>query len=633
MSDSHVADASKIALAARAGKAAASNMAGLFAPIANWAEILTVVAVLADLFITFVSTIFRYLFNSGLDWASDISSIAMPIIAFVGSAAYYRRGSGMAYTAVVDGTKGVLSDSLTAVGLFMTIALSACMLYAMPDFLVGEMMQTLPVLGINLAVTSVWMIAGFALFLLFAIEKMLRLPSRAQLIGLLATAVMALFLCYLQILSAEATLAVDPLAALGIILVIGFVCAVPMALVLAIGGLAFLFTTGSAPIVAAPAMLQAGVSSFLLVAVPFFLLAGALMEVTGMARRLIDLIQNWVGHWRGGLLMAQIVSMYVFSGMSGSKAADVATVGSVMKQPLRERGYPATESVAVLVASAAMGEVIPPSIALLILGSVTTLSIGTLFIAGIVPAALLAVALMAGVLVRSYRFGFPKGGAFSLRRALASVPPAIPALLVPVIVLGGIVGGVASPTESSSFAVTYGLLAAFFIFRSVDIATMWEALRSASVVAGMVLLMMSTANLLSQAIVIDGLGAKLGTLLEGLTNPTVFLFVSLAVIIVLGFVLEGFPAILITAPLMLPIAQRHGVDPLHYGILLTMAVGIGVFMPPVGIGYYIACAIGEASPHDALKPTLFYNFFLILGLILCIVFPGVILGLPRLLGR
>jgi C4-dicarboxylate transporter, DctM subunit len=442
-----------------------------------------------------------------------------------------------------------------------------------------------------------------------------------------------LFLFYLRRLNDDGSLAVDPLAALGVILVTGFVCAVPMALVLAIGGLAFLFTTGSAPIVAAPAILQAGVSSFLLVAVPFFLLAGALMEVTGMARRLIDMIQTWVGHWRGGLLMAQIVSMYVFSGMSGSKAADVATVGSVMKQPLRERGYPATESVAVLVASAAMGEVIPPSIALLILGSVTTLSIGTLFIAGIMPAALLAVTLMAGVLVRSYRFGFPKGEVFSLRNALASVPPAIPALLVPVIVLGGIIGGVASPTESSSFAVIYGVVAAFFIFRSVDIPTMWKALRSASVVAGMVLLMMSAANLLSQAIVIDGLGAKLGALLEGVNNPTLFLFVSLAAIVVLGFVLEGFPAILITAPLMLPIAQRHGVDPLHYGILLTMAVGIGVFMPPVGIGYYIACAIGEAPPHDALKPTLFYNFFLIIGLILCIVFPGVILGLPRLLGQ
>lgn len=610
-----------------------SRTAMLFGAIARFAEIMTVVAVVTDLVITFVSTIGRYLFNAGLDWAGDISSIAMPVIAFVGSAAYYRRGSGMAYTAIVDGTKGLLSESLVATGLWMTIAFCISTLLAMPEFLAGEMMQTLPVIGLNLSITSVWIILGFALFVVFAIEKMLRLSAPAPLVGLAATALTGGFLFFLQALSARGALTVDPLAALSVVLVIGFICAVPMALVLAIGGLAFFFTTGSAPIVAAPSILQAGVSSFLLVAVPFFLLAGALMEVTGMAHRLIDMIQRWVGHWRGGLLMAQVVSMYVFSGMSGSKAADVATVGSVMKKPLRDRGYPATESVAVLVASAAMGEVIPPSIALLILGSVTTLSIGTLFIAGIAPAALLALALMAGILVRAHRFDFPKGPAFSLRSALSSIPAAIPALLVPVIVLGGIIGGIASPTEASSFAVIYGLLAAFLIYRSVSAAAMWDALIDASVVAGMVLLLMSTANLLSQAIVIDGLGAKLSAAMNGIHDPRVFLFLSLAIIIVLGFVLEGFPAILITAPLMMPIAKQHGVDPLHYGILLTMAVGIGVFMPPVGIGYYIACAIGDASPHDALRPTLFYNVFLIIGLILCILFPVVILGLPRLLGQ
>jgi C4-dicarboxylate transporter, DctM subunit len=210
--------------------------------------------------------------------------------------------------------------------------------------------------------------------------------------------------------------------------------------------------------------------------------------------------------------------------------------------------------------------------------------------------------------------------------------PALPALLVPVIVLGGIVGGIASPTESSSFAVVYGLCAAIFYYRGTSARTMWRALRAAAAVAGMVLLMMSTANLLSQAIVIDGLGSKLGVLLGGMTDARMFLFVSLAIVIVLGFVLEGFPAILITAPLLLPIAAKYGIDPLHYGILLTMAVGIGVFMPPVGIGYYIACAIGEASPHEALKPTLFYNIFLIAGLIVVILYPDITLFLPRLAG-
>jgi C4-dicarboxylate transporter DctM subunit len=442
----------------------------------------------------------------------------------------------------------------------------------------------------------------------------------------------ALLIACLRTWSDDGTLTIDPLAALLVVLAIAFLTAVPIALVLALGGVAFFLVTDSAPLVAAPAALQAGVASFLLVAVPFFLLTGVLMEVTGMARRLIDAVQEWVGHWRGGLLLASVVSMYVFSGMSGSKAADVATVGSVMKAPLRLRGYPATESVAVLAAAAAMGEVIPPSIALLILGSITSLSIGTLFIAGIVPAGVLAITLMAGILLRAYHYGLPKGPPFRLGRALRMLPPALPALLVPVIVLGGIVLGIASPTESSSFAVIYGLMAAVFIYRSVTLRSLWTAAREASVVAGMVLLMMATANLLSQAILMDQLGAKLGVVLAAITSPTLFLFISLAIVIVLGFVLEGFPAILIAAPLLLPIATRHGVDPLHYGILLTMAVGIGVFMPPFGIGYYIACAVGDAPPHQAIKASLFYNVFLVIGLVAAILYPSLILGLPRWLG-
>jgi tripartite ATP-independent transporter DctM subunit len=609
-----------------------SALSRIAAPLAWLAENMVVMAMFADLIVTFVNTIGRYVFHTGIEWSEDLSGIAMPVITFLGGAAYFRRGWGMAYTAVVDRTRGLMQETLVALGLWMSIALSAGILSAMPDFLRGQSMQTLPVFDISLTCVSIWMAIGFTLFILFALEKLLRLRARAQLFGLTGAAILAGYVLVLRVASEAGTLPVDPLAALLLILIIGFICAVPMALVLAIGGLSFFIVGNSAPIVAAPAIIQAGIGSFLLVAIPFFLLAGVLMEITGMARRLIDMIQDWVGHWRGGLLLAQVVSMYVFSGMSGSKAADVAAVGNVMKGPLRDRGYPPTESVAVLAASAAMGEVIPPSVALLILGSATTLSVGSLFIAGIAPAALLAFALMIGVLIRSYRYGFPKGPAFNLARALRSIPPALPALLVPLIVLGGIVGGIASATESSSFAVVYGLLAAILVYHSLDAKSAWVGFREAAVTSGMVLLMLSTANLLSQAIVIDGLGAKLSVLLDGLTDARVFLFVSMAAIIVLGFVLEGFPAILITAPLMLPIAQKHGIDPLQYGILLTMAVGIGVFMPPVGIGYYIACAVGEASPHETIRPSLIYNVFLIIGLIVCILYPDIILTLPRLVG-
>jgi C4-dicarboxylate transporter DctM subunit len=279
-----------------------------------------------------------------------------------------------------------------------------------------------------------------------------------------------------------------------------------------------------------------------------------------------------------------------------------------------------------------MGETIPPSLMLLVLGSITTLSVGSLFVAGLLPAAVLAIVLIMAVVIRSRMNGYRKGEAFNLRRALISTPAAVPAFMVPVIVVGGIVGGVASPTESATFAVVYGFAAAVFVYRSIGLRLAWTALRDAALTAGMVLFMVAASNLLSQAIVIDGLGRALASGFAALHSQTAFLFVTMLVMIVVGFVLEGIPAVLIAAPILLPVATRVGIDPLQYGIVLTMAVGIGVFLPPVGIGYFIACAIGEAPVNATMRPTLIYNIFLVLGLIVVILFPQITLWLPHLLG-
>jgi tripartite ATP-independent transporter DctM subunit len=450
--------------------------------------------------------------------------------------------------------------------------------------------------------------------------------------GLVAAAVIAGLAAALRFGYAAGTVEQDPFLFIIPVLAMVFMTGAPIAMVLALGGMLYFVTTGDAPLVAIPSAYQSGVNSYILLAVPFFMLAGTLMEVTGMAHRLVEWVQQWIGHWTGGLLVAQVVAMYIFSGVSGSKAADVATVGSVMKGPLRQYGYPPSEAVAVLAAAAAMGETIPPSLMLLILGSITSLSIGSLFVAGIVPAAVLALVLIGVILVRSRARNWHKGPPFRLGRAIASTPMAVPALMVPVIVIGGIVGGIASPTESSSFAVVYGFAAALFVYRSVRAGTAWTALRDATLTAGMVLFIVAAANVLSQAIIIDGLGQILATFFSGMHSQLEFLFVSVAALIVVGFVLEGFPAILIAAPILLPIAARMEVDPLQYGILLTMAVGIGVFMPPVGIGYYITCAIGEAPVNATMRPSAVYNLFLVLGLAIVVLFPSITLALPHYFG-
>ena len=595
-------------------------------------EALVVLAIVIDLFVTFANSIARYGLNSGIHWAEDASMMTIAIIAFLGAPAYFRRAEGMSYSALLDITTGLRHDTLKASGLWIVLGVCGLSLYAFPSFFAGQMTQTMAVLNISRGAVSGWIGLGLVLMAVFAAEKLAALRHAGIGLGFLGVAAATALLLVFRHFYDAGSIDTDPLIPIGIAMTAAFLTGAPIAVILALGGAFYFIVTGDAPLVAIPAGYQSGIGSFVLLAVPFFMLAGALMEVSGLAGRMIDMVQHWVGHWAGGLLQAQVVAMYIFSGISGSKAADIATVGSVMKGPLRQRGYPPTESVAVLAAAAAMGEVIPPSLALLILGSITNLSVGSLFLAGMVPAACLALAMAVAIVIRSRDGRLPRGPRFDLGRAVRSIPPSFPALLMPVIVVGCIIGGVASPTESSSFATIYGLVVAGLVYRSMRWEALWTALRDAALTAGMVLFMVAASNVLSQAIVIDGLGRTLARSFGSLQNPMLFLFLSMAAMVVIGFVLEGFPAILISAPILLPVAEKMGVDPLQYGIILTMAVGIGVFMPPVGIGYYVACAIGDAPPNATMRPSLAYNVSLVLGLVVVILVPEITLAVPHFFG-
>ena len=595
-------------------------------------ETIAVAAIIVNIVVTFGNALVRFIFQQDFPWAADLWRILISIIAFLGAPAYFRRTNGMAYTALLDAMKGSRRQILQACGLLMLLCVCLTVLAPFPIFFVSQKAQTLPILGINSGFVVIWLGIGLVLMSVFTIEKLLALKLRHVLSGAVVPLLIVAATVALRWAYAEGHIEMDPFILIIPALILAFIAGVPIGAILALGGMLFFLITGDAPTVTFPSSMQYGIGSYILLAIPFFMLAGTLMEVTGMAKRMIDMVQEWVGHVTGGLLIAQIIGMYIFSGVSGSKAADVATVGSVMKAPLRQYGYPPTESVAVLAAAAAMGETIPPSLALLVLGSITTLSVGSLFVAGIIPAAVLAIALIVAVVIRSRIKGFHKGPPFSLARALRSVPRAIPALLVPVIVVGGIVGGIASPTESASLAVVYAFAVALLVYHAIGWSTCWTALRDATLIAGMILFMIAASNLLSQSIVTDGLGRTLAAEFGALKSPVLFLFVSMLVMIVIGIVLEGLPAILIAAPILLPVAIRFGIEPLQYGIVLCIAMGIGVFMPPVGIGYYVACAIGNAPVNATMRPSLIYNLFIVLGLMVVILFPQLTVWLPHRFG-
>jgi len=601
-------------------------------PVAWVAETLVILAIIANIAVTFSNTLLRYTTQQDLPWNQDISTIILSIITFLGAPSYFRRSSGMAYNALLEKAVGTRRDALQACGLAIFLGVCCVALLAYPRFFASQRTQSLAVLGLSSVFVAVWLGIGLVLLSLYTIEKLLALSRKGVLAGIGMSAVIAAATLLLRWIYDRGYTEVDPFIPIVPALVIAFITGTPVAGILALGGTMFFVISDAAPITVIPSAIQFGISSFVLLAVPFFMVAGVMMEITGMARRMVEMVQAWVGHWRGGLLMAEVLATYLFSGVSGSKAADVATIGTVMKEPMKRQGYPPTEFVAVLAASAAMAETVPPSVAMLILGSVTSLSVGALFIAGFLPAAMLAVTLMIGVKIRSHVNNYHKGAPFALWPALRSIPPALPAAGVPVLVIGGLVGGIASPTESASFAVIYGFAAAAVVYRTLGLRSFIEALREATLIAGMVLLMVATSNLFVQAIVIDGLGRTLASAFTAIKDPTLFLFVAVTVLIVLGFVLEGFPAILVAAPIFLPVAERLGINTLQFGILLIMATGIGVMMPPIGIGFYISCAVGGSPVNATIRPSLFYNVFLFLGLIIVILVPEITLWLPRQFG-
>jgi tripartite ATP-independent transporter DctM subunit len=355
------------------------------------------------------------------------------------------------------------------------------------------------------------------------------------------------------------------------------------------------------------------------------------MNDGGISLRLVRLVQAFVGHVRGGLFQVMVVSMYIVSGLSGSKAADVAAVGSVMRDILRREGYNLEQATAVLAASAAMGETVPPSIAMIVLGSVTTVSIGAMFVAGIIPAAVVAICLMLLIYIQARRSQGHRSVRASREQLLRASAQGILPLLMPVILFGGILFGLAAPTEVSSFAVVYGLVLAGLIYRELGFRVFVRGVINSASVAGMILFILAAATSFAWTLTIARLPQRLVALLTGSNQSHwVFMCASILLLIVAGSILEGLPALVILAPILMPIASRIGVNQLHYGIVLVIAMGIGAFIPPVGIGFYTTCAVCETSIEESGRAMVPYAIVLCVGLMVVAFFPWFTLYLPQL---
>jgi tripartite ATP-independent transporter DctM subunit len=588
--------------------------------------------------VVFLDVIFRYFLSNPLQWSDEVAIAVLIAITFLGGALALHRSEHLGVGLLRNSLTGRWADRADGFSAWVVLVVSFCFTWSSMPLLNSVAGQT-TVSGLLPASIDYYPLpVGGAVMSLFALFHLSRVPGRGlRDSAIVVAAVVAIFLVWGVVAPAS--------AGTGIWLMLGVdaVClaaAVPAAFALAAGSLGYMAVTNSLPIVQFTQVMQSGVSNFVLLAIPFFVLAGLVMGINGMSSRLIAFLDMVIGRVRGGLSVVMIAAMAVFSGISGSKSADVAAVGSIMLPAMRQSDYDENDAVALLAASAVMGETIPPCINMIILGYVANVSIGGLFIAGLLPAGVMAAGLIlvAVLTARGLRTQDRKAGSsepYSLGYILKTTGGALTGVFLIVIIVGGIVGGVATPTEVSAVAVVYALLVGGLAFREMSWRSFTDFLTRSASLSGMILFIVASAEMLSYLLTVNLIPQDMAAALVGIGSSSgiwVFLLIAIGMLIVMGSVLEGAPALIVFAPLLLPAAQTLGVNPLHFGILLVISMGIGLFAPPVGVGLYTACAVGQVPVERVARPIAKYLAIIFIALLLIAFVPAITLTLPRWLG-
>jgi len=415
--------------------------------------------------------------------------------------------------------------------------------------------------------------------------------------------------------------------------VILLILAVPVAFAVGMAGFLGLWWSGKYPLAIIIQQIFLTADSFVLLAIPLFVLAGALMETGGIAVRLVRFAQALVGWIRGGLAMAVVVAEYIFSGISGSTIADVSAIGATMIPPLTKAGYKPEEAVSVVASASAMGILVPPCILMIIIGAIADVSVAALFAGGFIPALVMAIIIMVYIYLKARRGGMLPSQSLSLREIGRTFIDALIPLGMPIIIFGGILGGVFTPTEAAAIAVFYAAIVGLFIYREISWSALPGILINSAVMTATVCFLLGTAAVVAWILTVGQVPVLLAEMLRSLSaGPVAFLLFTALLFIILGAVIEGPAAVVILLPTFLPVVKEFGIDLVHYSIVITAAVGIGLFLPPIGVGLFIACGIAKISMDRVLGPMLPYVIFLCLGLLIVILLPWFTLILPRLLG-
>ncbi len=409
---------------------------------------------------------------------------------------------------------------------------------------------------------------------------------------------------------------------------------VPIIFVLGVSGLVYVYLA-DLPLVLMPQRLFVGLNSFLVLSVPLFILAGNIMNASGITERIVAFSNLLVGRVRGGLAYVTLVALDFFSGITGAGSADTSAIGSIMIPAMRDQGYRVEYAVAITAAGATVGPIIPPSIAFVIYGAMADVSIAGLFLAGFIPGVMFTLAMCLVVWRQARTHSFPvREIHFSPGEFVQVFIKAFPGLMMPAIILGGILGGIFTPTEAAAAGVLYALLVGFFVYRELTLAQLWPILRDTGIMSGGIMLIVANASLFSWILAAEQVPQMVAGAISAVTRePWLVLLLINLLLLFVGCIMETLAAIIILTPVLLPLVKGLGIDPLHFGVIVVVNLSIGLATPPVGVNLFVAGGIAKISLEQISRAVWPFVLATLIPLAITTYWPGMVLFVPRLFLR
>jgi tripartite ATP-independent transporter DctM subunit len=576
----------------------------------------------------FVGVVARYVFHNPLIWADELASTLFVWLSALGAVLATRRNAHMRLTAFISRTGPALRQKIEVIILLVVAAFVLILLYPAIQYSIDEAIVRTPGLNISNSWRASAVAMGAALMAVFLLLRLLVISPSLKFLAV--TAAIVVLTCAALWLARQLFMGLGNYNLL-IFFVLGVGAAVaagvPIAFAFGIATAGYVALATRAPLTVIVSRMDEGMSHLLLLSIPLFVLLGFLIDMTGMARAMVGFLASLLGHVRGGLSYVLLGAMYLVSGISGAKAADMAAVAPVLFPEMKARGVKPGELVSLLAASGAMAETIPPSVVLIVIGSVASVSIAALFTGGLLPAAVLALALAVVAYFRSGDDELASGKRATGAQIGRAFVISVPALILPFIIRAAVVEGVATAVEVSTIGIAYTIAAGILIYRQFDWRRVWPMLMDTVSLSGSILFIVGTATAMAWALTQSGFSHTLAVTMAKVPGGAAgFMALTIMVFVILGSILEGVPALVLLAPLLFPIARTMGIHDVHYSMVVILAMGIGLFAPPFGVGFFTACAIGNVDPDEAMARIWPYLGALLIGVIVIAAVPWISIG-------